>query len=90
MRDILAGEPLRGWRDLRAAPGAAGHQLGGIRMGRTPADGVTDPDCKLWGVANLYVAGAGVFRTGGHANPTLTITQLALRLADKIGRCLSG
>ena len=75
---------LAGWSKLPSAPGAAGHQMGGLRMSSTPDDGVTDRNCRLWNVDNLYVAGSGVFRTSGHANPTLTLTQLALRLADAL------
>ena len=87
--DVLAGAaPLKGWEVLGSAPGAAGHQLGGARMGKTPENGVTDSSCRLWPLENLYVAGAAVFRTGGHANPTLTITQLGLRLADEVERRL--
>jgi hypothetical protein len=82
--------PLTGWTALPSAPGAAGHQMGGIRMSATAADGVTDRECRLWGVDNLYVAGAGVFRTSGHANPTFTLTQLALRMADTLHRRLGG
>ena len=76
--------PLTGWSKLPSAPGAAGHQMGGMRMSQTADDGVTDPQCRLWNVDNLYVGGSGVFRTCGHANPTLTLTQLALRLADTL------
>jgi choline dehydrogenase-like flavoprotein len=81
--------PLAGWTALPSAPGAAGHQMGGLRMSRTAEDGVTDPECRLWSMDNLYVGGSGVFRTGGHANPTLTLTQLALRLADTLHRRLA-
>ena len=83
-------EPLQGWTTLDGAIGAAGHQMGGARMSSKAADGVVDKDCRVWGVSNLYVAGSAVFRTGGHATPTLTITQLALRLADTLDRRLAG
>lgn len=60
------------------------HHMGGARMSATPDTGVVDADCKVHGSANLYVAGSGVFATGSHANPTFTIVQLALRLADHL------
>ncbi len=43
-----------------------------------------DRDCRVFGVANLHVAGSSVFPTSGHANATFTIVQLALRLADHL------
>jgi choline dehydrogenase-like flavoprotein len=45
---------------------------------------VVDANCRVHGVANLYVAGSSVFRTAGYANPTLTIVALAHRLADHL------
>jgi choline dehydrogenase-like flavoprotein len=56
------------------------HHLGTTRMSTDPATGVVDPDGRVHGMANLYVAGSSVFPTGGYVNPTLTITALALRL----------
>ena len=49
-----------------------------------PAHGVVDPDCRVWGIDNLYVAGSSVFPTNGHVNPTLSIVALAVRLADHL------
>jgi choline dehydrogenase-like flavoprotein len=43
-----------------------------------------DAHCRVHGIENLYVAGSSVFPTAGTANPTLTLTALALRLADRI------
>ncbi|MFK7921340.1 MAG: GMC oxidoreductase [Bacteroidia bacterium] len=60
------------------------HHLGSTRISEDPRMGVIDKDCKVHGVSNLYVAGASVFPTGSHANPTLTIVALALRLADNL------
>jgi choline dehydrogenase-like flavoprotein len=66
------------------ALGETFHQAGTTRMAADPRCGVVDADCRLHGVANLYLAGGSVFPTCGHANPTLTIVALALRLADHL------
>ena len=58
-----------------------GHHIGTTRMGDDPTTGVVDPNCRVFGVHNLYVAGSAVFPTSGQANPTLTIVALAIRLA---------
>lgn len=60
------------------------HHMGGTRMAESPATGIVDRDCRVFGVDNLYIGGSSVFTTGGHANPTFTIVQLALRLADHL------
>ncbi len=60
------------------------HHMGGTRMSQSPETGVVDSNCKVHGSKNLFVAGAGVFTTGGFANPTFTIVQLAIRLADHL------
>ncbi len=60
------------------------HHMGTTRMGLSAQDGVVDANCKVFGTENLYMAGSSVFRTGGHANPTYTIVQLSLRLADHL------
>ncbi len=60
------------------------HHMGTTRMQRDPRMGVVDENCRVHGVANLYVAGSSVFPTGGTFNPTLTIVALALRLADHV------
>jgi choline dehydrogenase-like flavoprotein len=61
-----------------------GHHIGTTRMAASPADGVVDADCRVFGVANLYIAGSSVFTTASRANPTLTIVALAERLADHL------
>ena len=60
------------------------HHMGGTRMSASPETGVVDANCKVWGCDNLYMGGSSVFATGGYANPTYTIVQLALRLADHL------
>jgi hypothetical protein len=62
------------------------HHMGGTRMSHDPHDGVVDPHGKVHGLSNLHVAGSSVFPGCGAANPTLTIVQLALRLADRLAR----
>jgi choline dehydrogenase-like flavoprotein len=66
------------------------HQIGTTRMGGTAQDGVVDRDCRVFGAANLFIAGSAVFRTSGEANPTLTAVALAMRLADLLAAELPG
>jgi choline dehydrogenase-like flavoprotein len=60
------------------------HHMGTTRMHVDPKQGVVDPDCRVHGVGNLFIAGSSVFPTSGYANPTLTIVALAIRLADHL------
>ena len=64
--------------------GGGGHMMGTTRMGDNPNTSVTDAQCRVHGVENLYVAGSSLFPAAGAANPTLTIVALALRLADHL------
>jgi choline dehydrogenase-like flavoprotein len=60
------------------------HHMGTTRMHDDPRQGVVDANCKVHGMANLFIAGSSTFTTGGYANPTLTIVALAIRLADHL------
>jgi choline dehydrogenase-like flavoprotein len=60
------------------------HPAGTTRMATNPREGVVDTDCRVHGVRGLYVAGSSTFPTNGHANPTLMIVALAIRLADHL------
>jgi choline dehydrogenase-like flavoprotein len=64
------------------------HHNGTTRMSSNPKQGVVDKNCRIHGVSNVYIAGSSVFPTSGHANPTLTIVALAIRLADHIKRVM--
>jgi choline dehydrogenase-like flavoprotein len=59
----------------------ASHHLGTTRMSDDPRLGVVDSHCRVHSVENLFIAGSSVFPSAGHANPTLTIVALALRLS---------
>ncbi|MCB1735154.1 MAG: GMC family oxidoreductase [Gammaproteobacteria bacterium] len=65
---------------------AGHHHMGTTRMAAGPETGVVDSDQRVFGIDNLFVAGCSVFPYGGHANPTLTIVQMAMRLADHLAR----
>jgi choline dehydrogenase-like flavoprotein len=60
------------------------HHMGTTRMHVDPKQGVVDANCKVHGLANLYVAGGAVYPTGGAVNPTLTVVAMALRLSDHL------
>ena len=65
---------------------AGHHHMGGTRMGTDVTKSVVDANCKVHGMQNLYIGGSSVFCTSGECNPTTTITALACRLGDHLGR----
>ncbi|HEV7266637.1 MAG TPA: GMC family oxidoreductase [Falsiroseomonas sp.] len=69
--------------DLETMTDAA-HQMGTTRMSSAPEGGVVDPDCRVWGTDNLYVASSAVFPTGPSYSPTFTILALARRLGEHL------
>ncbi len=66
-----------------------GHPSGTLRMGEDPATSVLDAQCRAHGIANFYVADAGVFPTSLGVNPSLTIAANALRVAEHVMKGLS-
>jgi choline dehydrogenase-like flavoprotein len=82
--------------EVHAASGAArtfpvelwidqpGHLMGTARMGNDPATSVTDSFGRAHDVPNLFLADGSIFVTSGSANPTCTISALALRVAEHV------
>ena len=80
--------PLRGVPDT--VGGLVNHQMGTMRMGSDESTSVVDPNGRVWGIPNLYVADGSVFPTSGGYNPTLTIQAMAWRTADAVVAALRG
>jgi choline dehydrogenase-like flavoprotein len=57
-------------------------------MGLDKFDSVVNKDLKVHNINNLYISGSSSFATAGYTNPTFTIIQLAIRLAEKINERL--
>jgi len=74
---------------IRRSVPLGGHHMGTARMAESSRDGVVDRNCAVFEVPNLFIASSAVFRTNSHANPTLTIVAMALRLAEHLKAALS-
>ena len=64
--------------------GGGWHHMGTTRMGDDPKTSVVDANCKVHGIANLFMAGASCYVTAAAPNPTLTLVALTLRLSDHL------
>lgn len=73
-------------RTERLTYGGAGHLMGTYRMGHDPKQSVVDSFQRSHDHANLFLVGSGTFPTVGTANPTITLSALALRTADHIAK----
>jgi choline dehydrogenase-like flavoprotein len=66
------------------------HPLGTCRIGASPDASVLDPDHRVWGTENLYVADGSAIPTGLGVNPQVTIMAASLRAAAGLAARLSG
>ena len=84
---LSASGASRTWTDDGPTGLLAGtHQAGTCRMGTDPVSSVTDPDGRVHGHENLWVADSSVHVTNGSVGPALTIMALAHRLGEILGR----
>ena len=75
---------LIGAQDIWRQENDTNHLAGTARMGFSAENSVVDADCRSWDVPNLWICDGSVFPTVGGVNPSLTITAIALRTADRI------
>lgn len=75
---------LIGAQDIWRQENDTNHLAGTARMGFSAESSVVDSDCRSWDVPNLWICDGSVFPTTGGVNPSLTITAIALRTADRI------
>ena len=86
---LKAAGAQRIWSDVPLPRLSGGqHQAGTCRMGSDPCTSVTDPDGRVWGFENLFVADASLHPTNGGFNPVLTVMALAYRTAEHVAGTL--
>ena len=64
------------------------HHMGGTRIGDSINDSVVNTEFKVHGVSNLYILGSSNFRYGTYKNPTFTIIQYSVKLANDLKKKL--
>jgi choline dehydrogenase-like flavoprotein len=72
-------------QDNRPQLGAGGgiiHEVGCLRMGTSPDNGVVNRYCQVHTAPNVFSADGGPFASHGDKNPTHTIIALAWRTAE--------
>lgn len=71
-------------RELLRHGAFGGHFIGTTRMGNNPYDSVVDSNLKMHQSDNIFVLSSSTFPSSSHANPSLTIVALAIRLANQL------
>lgn len=62
----------------------AAHPMGTCRMGSEPATSVVDPDGRVWGWDNLWVADTSIFPTSLGVNPQVTTMAVGLTVGRQL------
>ncbi len=82
--ELLHGLPVESIVHLGDQNKTEAHIQGTTVMGKDPALSIVDENQVHHKLRNLLVLGSGVFPTSPPANPTLTLSALSLRAADKL------
>lgn len=69
---------------VRLPPGASHHEAGGLIMGSTPGDSVTDEFGRFWSVKRLIACDSATWPDVSAANPHLTVVALSRRQAAQL------
>lgn len=80
----LRALPIEGLRISTRPSDSEGHIVGTTPMGKDPASSVVDGDLRHHRLRNLLVLGSSVFPSCPPANPTLTLSALSLRAAERL------
>ena len=75
---------LVGAKDVFRQENDTNHLAGTARMGFDAKTSVVNADCRTWDIPNLWICDGSIFPTTGGVNPSLTITAIAMRMADRI------
>lgn len=62
------------------------HAFGTCRFGKNRSTSVLNPQCRVWGIRNLYILDASFMPSGGSVNPSLTIAANSLRVSEALLR----
>jgi choline dehydrogenase-like flavoprotein len=73
-----------GAKEVWASPQAAMHIMGGTIMGASAENSVCNAFGQTHDIANLVIAGPGLFPTSGGVNPTYTALALAARSSEHL------
>lgn len=68
-------------RDTRQAPGLDIHEMGGIRMGKDPANSMLNKWNQLHSCNNVFVTDGACMVSTGNQNPSLTFIAITVRAA---------
>jgi len=75
--------------DPRTTRMGSAHQMSTCRMSASPADGAVDPDGKVWGTENVYVADASILPSASGVNPMISNMGLSLHVAKGIAKTIA-
>ncbi|PWN48320.1 long-chain fatty alcohol dehydrogenase [Violaceomyces palustris] len=62
------------------------HQMGSCRMGSTPKIGALDPEGRVWGTKNLWVADASTLPESSGVNPMITTMATSRGIARNVAK----